>query len=90
MMAHSIRILSVLNGAVWLALFGQNIFRYFNGWGRDALGFGIGLIPMIGIVVALLTYRSKSRMALAIAILMTIAAAVYVFGAETGVADVIT
>lgn len=87
-MMRSIQILSILNGAAWTVLLGQNIIRYFNGWGRDAVGFGFGLIPIAGIVVALLTYRAKTRPALALAALMTLGAAIYVFGSETGVTDV--
>jgi hypothetical protein len=69
---------------VWALLFVQNVDRYFHGWGQDALVFGIGIIPVIGIALAIFVYRRASARALLLAILMLVIAAIYIFGAETG------
>jgi hypothetical protein len=82
---------SIVIGTVWAFLLAENVVRYIHGWGQNGWTLTIGLLPVAGLLASIATIRlARYRpgiSAFALAVMNGLVAALYLFGAETGVVN---
>jgi hypothetical protein len=82
---------SIVIGLVWAFLLAQNVVRYSHGWGQNAWVLAIGWLPIAGFLASLAMVRlaryQPGISMLALTVANGLIAALYLFGAETGVVN---